>query len=91
MPPLRHPCPPLVRVALGLALLVAHVAAAPADSDNWAVIVSSSRYWLNYRHTANALGVYQAVRRCVLWMAMLCGAGLQTICPVRWAFQSTSL
>lgn len=31
--------------------------------DTWAVIVSSSRYWLNYRHTANALGVYQSVRR----------------------------
>ncbi|KAL4437977.1 hypothetical protein ABPG77_004198 [Micractinium sp. CCAP 211/92] len=31
--------------------------------DNWAVIVSSSRYWLNYRHTANALAVFQAVRR----------------------------
>lgn len=32
-------------------------------TDTWAVIVSSSRYWLNYRHTANALAVYQAVRR----------------------------
>lgn len=34
-----------------------------SSRDTWAVIVSSSRYWLNYRHSANALGVYQAVRR----------------------------
>jgi hypothetical protein len=27
------------------------------------VIVSSSRYWFNYRHSANALAVYAAVRR----------------------------
>ena len=31
-------------------------------SDTWAVIVSTSRYWLNYRHATNALAVYQAVR-----------------------------
>lgn len=27
------------------------------------LIVSTSRYWFNYRHSANALGVYSAVRR----------------------------
>ncbi|MEW5302246.1 MAG: hypothetical protein WDW36_005048 [Sanguina aurantia] len=31
--------------------------------NNWAVIVSTSRYWLNYRHTANALAVYATVKR----------------------------
>ena len=45
-----------------LALLaVVHSTRPPAD--NYAVVVSSSRYWLNYRHAANALGVYQAIRR----------------------------
>lgn len=31
--------------------------------DTWAVIVSSSRFWLNYRHTTNALGIYQSMKR----------------------------
>ena len=31
--------------------------------DNWAVIVSTSRFWHNYRHEANALGVYRWCRR----------------------------
>lgn len=45
-------------------LLVLHVSSSRASGDNWAVIVSSSRYWLNYRHSSNAFGVYQAIRRC---------------------------
>lgn len=31
--------------------------------SNYAVVVSSSRYWFNYRHTANALSVYQLLKR----------------------------
>ena len=34
-------------------------------TDTWAVIVNSSRFWLNYRHTANALGLYRSLRTCV--------------------------
>lgn len=34
-----------------------------AHTDTWALIVSTSRFWLNYRHAANALAVYQSVRR----------------------------
>ena len=33
-------------------------------SCTWAVIVSSSRYWFNYRHTSNALSIYGAGQRC---------------------------
>eukprot|EP00045_Choanoeca_perplexa_P012656 m.139407 g.139407 ORF g.139407 m.139407 type:complete len:348 (-) comp16088_c0_seq2:423-1466(-) len=31
--------------------------------DTYAVIVSTSKFWYNYRHTANALGIYHAVKR----------------------------
>ena len=33
------------------------------DGDVWAVIVSTSQSWHNYRHTANALSMYHAVRK----------------------------
>lgn len=56
--------PAVVLVCVAALLLATPAACTEAEADNWAVIVSSSRYWLNYRHTANALGVYQAVRRC---------------------------
>jgi phosphatidylinositol glycan class K len=57
----------LAHAALALAAAMACTAAGSSGSahsgDTWAVILSSSRYWLNYRHSANALAVYQAVRR----------------------------
>lgn len=31
--------------------------------DNWVVIVSTSRYWFNYRHLANALSIYNTVKK----------------------------
>ncbi|KAK9898650.1 hypothetical protein P389DRAFT_185161 [Cystobasidium minutum MCA 4210] len=35
-----------------------------ADSiNNWAVLVCTSRYWFNYRHMANTLGMYRTVKR----------------------------
>jgi hypothetical protein len=54
----------LLAAHLLLAVLsVACSAAGGPSADTWAVVVSSSRYWLNYRHASNALGIYQAVRR----------------------------
>ena len=44
----------------------AHVKAASdaaAQQDNWVVIVSTSMYWYNYRHTSNALVFYHHVKR----------------------------
>ncbi|PFH31171.1 peptidase c13 family protein [Besnoitia besnoiti] len=35
----------------------------PEIRNNWAVIVNTSRYWYNYRHTANALSIYHTVKR----------------------------
>lgn len=31
--------------------------------DNWYVVVSTSRYWFNYRHLANSLSVYAVLRQ----------------------------
>ncbi|KAG6848835.1 glycosylphosphatidylinositol anchor biosynthesis [Arthromyces matolae] len=32
-------------------------------TNNWAVLVCASRYWFNYRHMSNALGMYRTVKR----------------------------
>ncbi|KAI9923127.1 hypothetical protein PsorP6_002078 [Peronosclerospora sorghi] len=32
-------------------------------TNNWAVIVDTSRFWNNYRHVANALSLYHSVKR----------------------------
>jgi len=32
-------------------------------TNNWAVLVCSSRFWFNYRHVANVLGLYRTVKR----------------------------
>jgi len=32
-------------------------------TNNWAVLVCTSRYWFNYRHIANALSVYRSIKR----------------------------
>jgi len=33
-------------------------------TDNWAVLVCTSRFWFNYRHVANALAMYRYVISC---------------------------
>lgn len=33
------------------------------ERNNWAVLVSTSKYWYNYRHTANTLSFYHTVKR----------------------------
>lgn len=32
-------------------------------TSNWAVLVSTSRFWFNYRHLANVLSMYRTVKR----------------------------
>ncbi|DBA04439.1 TPA: hypothetical protein N0F65_010035 [Lagenidium giganteum] len=32
-------------------------------TNNWAVVVDTSRFWSNYRHIANALSLYHSVKR----------------------------
>ena len=49
--------------ALGLVLLSLAAPTALGSRDTLAVIVSSSRFWLNYRHTTNAFSVYESIKR----------------------------
>ncbi|KAK9456725.1 peptidase C13 family-domain-containing protein [Dipodascopsis uninucleata] len=39
------------------------VEAESKHTNNWAVLVSTSRFWFNYRHMANALSMYRTVKR----------------------------
>ena len=32
-------------------------------TNNWAVLVDTSRFWFNYRHVANVLSMYRSVKR----------------------------
>src|SRR3984885_9147146 len=49
---------PLVLLAPSICQL-----AAAEHTSNWAVLVSTSRFWFNYRHLANVLSMYRAVKR----------------------------
>ncbi|KAK3071264.1 glycosylphosphatidylinositol anchor biosynthesis [Teratosphaeriaceae sp. CCFEE 6253] len=47
-----------------LALLLALPSpTAATHTSNWAVLVSTSRFWFNYRHMANTLSLYRTVKR----------------------------
>ncbi|CAM6082143.1 unnamed protein product [Calypogeia fissa] len=52
---------------LGALLLMEGVTSASASgashTNNWAVLVCTSRYWFNYRHMANTLSLYRTVKR----------------------------
>jgi glycosylphosphatidylinositol transamidase (GPIT) subunit GPI8 len=32
-------------------------------TNNWAVLVDTSRFWFNYRHVANVLSIYRSVKK----------------------------
>jgi phosphatidylinositol glycan class K len=46
-------------VLLSLLSLTSHA----EHTSNWAVLVSTSRFWFNYRHLANVLSLYRTVKR----------------------------
>lgn len=46
-----------------LALLTLADVASATHTSNWAVLVSTSRFWFNYRHLANTLSLYRTVKR----------------------------
>ncbi|KAI9762891.1 MAG: glycosylphosphatidylinositol anchor biosynthesis [Geoglossum simile] len=47
----------------GLLLLLVPFLAYAEHTSNWAVLVSTSRFWFNYRHLANVLSLYRTVKR----------------------------
>ncbi|KEQ80001.1 hypothetical protein M438DRAFT_282582 [Aureobasidium pullulans EXF-150] len=51
-----------IQCALLLAVLFACLCSA-THTSNWAVLVSTSRFWFNYRHLANTLSLYRTVKR----------------------------
>ena len=53
----------LFQLPLVLASLLAPVAVTAEHTSNWAVLVSTSRFWFNYRHLANVLSLYRTVKR----------------------------
>lgn len=55
----------LVTVAIAFVNSPQVVAASDSSghSNNWAVLVDTSRYWFNYRHIANTLSIYTTVKR----------------------------
>ncbi|PGH15917.1 hypothetical protein AJ79_02084 [Helicocarpus griseus UAMH5409] len=65
---MRLPLPALSSLSSLLFLLslfilsaLPHVSA--EHTSNWAVLVSTSRFWFNYRHLANVLSLYRTVKR----------------------------
>lgn len=48
---------PLLLVAITISATVA------THTSNWAVLVSTSRFWFNYRHLSNTLSLYRTVKR----------------------------
>jgi glycosylphosphatidylinositol transamidase (GPIT) subunit GPI8 len=46
-----------------LALLAVTDVSTATHTSNWAVLVSTSRFWFNYRHLANTLSLYRTVKR----------------------------
>lgn len=34
-----------------------------SHTDNWAILIGASRFWFNYRHMANTLGLYRIVKK----------------------------
>ncbi|MCJ1246668.1 glycosylphosphatidylinositol anchor biosynthesis [Trapelia coarctata] len=54
---MRLPLPFLLSLALLLTPTL------PTHTSNWAVLISTSRFWFNYRHLANVLSLYRTVKR----------------------------
>ncbi|TPX19445.1 glycosylphosphatidylinositol anchor biosynthesis [Coccidioides immitis] len=50
-------------LTLGLLLANGSAFVAATHTSNWAVLVSTSRFWFNYRHLANVLSLYRTVKR----------------------------
>lgn len=52
-----------MKFSVALLPLLAAPFVASEHTSNWAVLVSTSRFWFNYRHLANVLSLYRTVKR----------------------------
>lgn len=52
-----------MKFSTALLPLLAAPFVASEHTSNWAVLVSTSRFWFNYRHLANVLSLYRTVKR----------------------------
>jgi len=52
-----------MKFSAALLPLLAAPFVASEHTSNWAVLVSTSRFWFNYRHLANVLSLYRTVKR----------------------------
>jgi glycosylphosphatidylinositol transamidase (GPIT) subunit GPI8 len=48
---------------LSVLFAIAALSVVAEHTSNWAVLVSTSRFWFNYRHLANVLSLYRTVKR----------------------------
>ena len=62
MPPREDELEQARQYALG-SLLLLTTPVWTEHTSNWAVLVSTSRFWFNYRHLANVLSLYRTVKR----------------------------
>ncbi|KAK7327769.1 hypothetical protein VNO77_21860 [Canavalia gladiata] len=65
LPTLSFPKLPIKVVVILLIFLCYSVAysSSTMHTNNWAVLVCTSRFWFNYRHMANTLSLYRTVKR----------------------------
>ena len=46
-----------------LICVVQFVACIYTHTNNWAILVDTSKFWFNYRHVANVLSIYRSIKR----------------------------
>ncbi|XP_059641452.1 uncharacterized protein LOC132283515 [Cornus florida] len=56
-------CPILLCNAIASSSSSSSSSATTIHTNNWAVLVCTSRFWFNYRHMANTLSLYRTVKR----------------------------
>ncbi|XP_070505115.1 putative GPI-anchor transamidase [Chironomus tepperi] len=54
---------PLTCLCNDIELPTKYVENSAGHTNNWAVLVDTSRFWFNYRHVANVLSIYRSVKR----------------------------
>ncbi|ORX57525.1 hypothetical protein DM01DRAFT_1284350 [Hesseltinella vesiculosa] len=61
--PILYLCTLVIYASLALADQLETFFSQSGHTNNWAVLVCTSRFWFNYRHIANTLSMYRTVKR----------------------------